>query len=407
MRVFVVTIRAALLAGASVGVVVGCQGHGKYTSEFKDEAVARLNALKSQTAQDMATADLQSSNIERAFDHAHEAVLLTPESAEARLLLGRVFIEMQQPEQALEQLAQAMQLDPLSAEPHYYAGTVYERFGQTLSALESYARAFQLEPTEEQYLLTRVEMLIEMGELDRAKGMLSDHADRFRFVPAVKQTEAHLALIRNEPEEAVALFREAMLQAPEDKGIREDLARAQIRVARFSEADRTLERLLRDEEYAERRPDLVHLRARCLLELNRPMEARSMLIELTRRVGGQNDADAWRQLGTVSLVLSDPRLLKEAADTLMAIAPERYEGYFFLAIWQQANVGPEAALATLERAVTRARVEGVAEPANLQSVIYAELGQKDLALSAARTALEIEPENEQALVLVESLNINR
>ena len=380
------------LACSSALLLSGCNGQGEYTGQFKEQAVARLNALKSGTSYEMGLADLESGNLERAYDHASESVGLTPDAATSHLLLARVLIEMQREELAIGSLDEAIELDPMNAEPYYYRGAVYERFGEPALAIAEYYRAFSLDPVNVQYLVAAAEMHMELGQYAEATELIGDHESQFRFEPAVRQTQGHIALFEGAPDRAEILFREASLLAPEDTGILEDLARVQIRLERWADAERTLGRLLRSiDDDAVRRRDLEHLRVRCLVELDRPLEARKILSEMLRSDDGESDVEAWRQMGTVSLMMDDPRGLRRSADRLVAIAPERHEGYFLLAVWQQANEGPEAAARTLERAILPAKAAGTAEVATLLATLYAELGDFEKAARAARHAIESDP----------------
>ncbi|MEM1164761.1 MAG: tetratricopeptide repeat protein [Planctomycetota bacterium] len=402
------------LACGLVVALAGCQaGHGEYTTEARDNAIDRLNALKSGTSWEMGSTELRAGNVDRAYDHAVESLSLTPENPQGHLLLARVQIERGEFDGAMSSLDRALELDPGLAEPHYYRGVVLERFGQPRAAVASFQRALELDPTEVQYLLAAVEMMIEAGDLGGATDLLAEHEFRFRFSPAIRQTAGHIAMMRGDVEKAAAEFREASLLAPDDHAVLEDLARARIKLGQYAEAERSLERLFIDyapigtdaseAEAAAERADLLHMHARCLIELDRPLDARQILHELTRSPGGENDVEAWVHLGTVSIILEDPRGLRRAAQRLIAIAPQRYEGYYLLALWQQANDGPRAALAVLDKAVPRAEVVGNAQPANLQAVLYAQLGESARAAEAAAAALRADPTDARARALHDAL----
>ena len=116
---------------------------------------------------------------------------------------------------------------------------------------------------------------------------------------------------------------------------------------------------------------LSHLRAACLIELDRPVEARSILYRLVRSRESTNDVEAWIKLIDVALMLHDDGLLRSAANRLMATAPGRHEGYLALALWQRGNGDLEGALRSAERALDRAA--GDPTPGHLHAIVLREL----------------------------------
>ena len=58
---------AAMVAAAG-GMVAGCSpGHGKYTGEFKDQAILRMNTMKAATSWDLAQQQFLSGDLKKAL----------------------------------------------------------------------------------------------------------------------------------------------------------------------------------------------------------------------------------------------------------------------------------------------------------------------------------------------------
>lgn len=378
-------ISAATLAAAALS---GCNGgHGQYTSEHKENAQSRMAQLNSATQYDMAHQRYVAGDLQKALEAVENSIALKDDVARSHVLHGRILFEMGREEVALDSFARASELDPINAEAPYYSGLVMERFSQPEEAREFYAQAAKLDQTNPQYVLAAAEMLIELNRLDEAEELLSGGTSKFRHNAGIRQTLGHLAQMQGDLDAAIEHFRQACLLSPDDPALIEDLSRAQISDGQFADAEYNLRRILKTKEGAERR-DLVHLRARCLTRLDRPVEARTLLIELTKSESGANDFQAWYDLGNVAITLKDANRLREAASRLVAIAPQRTEGYLLMAMYQRARGQGEQALITLDQAIAVA--PNHAEPYMLKATILNDLGRADEARTLTATAMSIE-----------------
>ncbi|HBS29076.1 MAG TPA: hypothetical protein DEB06_06415 [Phycisphaerales bacterium] len=385
----------ALLAGAAL--LGGCQGHGKYTGEFKENAELRVSQMKAATEWDMARQQFLSGDLEKALRSIDRSLTMDDTVAKSHVLRGRILLELSRLEPALQSLERAGELKPEDAEAFYYAGIVYERISRPEQAFEAYMKAQKNDPTDPQFPLAAAEMLVEQGKLAEAEAMLTDSSASFQHNAGIRQTLGHIALLRGDTARAVVLFNEATLLGPGDAALREDLARAQMSAGRFADAETGLRWILDQPEGKDRR-DLVHLRARCLIELDKPVEARAILLGLVRDESGGSDTASWIELGNVSLMLNDQSRLRECAQRLMSAAPGQPEGYLFLALWQRGRGEPDKAVATLSRAIAVDKTS--AGPALLQGVILQDLGRGAEAARAFRIALKRDPSNAQARALL-------
>lgn len=392
---------ATTAALAALLALAACQGHGKHTQAFKNEAEARMNSVKAATSFDMAQQQFLSGDLEKSLKNIEQSIALNEKVARSHVLRGRVLIELGRLEAALGSLDAALALEEKNADAQYYKGIVHERFSQFGDALGCYKAAAEADPSNPQFAVAAAEMLVDEGRFDEAETLLSPNPSPFQHNAGVRQTLGHIASLRGDHVAAARHFAEALLLAPNDPSILEDLARARFALADHAEAESALRRLLMQPEHSGR-ADLQHLRARCLVALDRPVEAREILIHLASDQSSAGDADVWLDLGNVSLLLKDGFRLREAGQRLIALAPTRAEGYMFFALWQRDNGKPDAAAKTLERAL--ARVPRDPAPAVLRGMILTDLGRADEARLAYSEALRRDPKNTQASRLAESLN---
>jgi Flp pilus assembly protein TadD len=351
-------------------VLAACEGHGTYTSKFLEEAQRDQAKLRAATQYDLAVQQFHSGDLERSLETIDGAIAVEGEVATAHLLRGRILLEMGKTNDALAALARGQELNPADPDFPYFRGIALERVGRLEEALASYRSASAIDAADTQYLLAAAEILIEIERLDEARQLLEEQVGDFESKAGIRQALGHIATLEGDDDLAVHLFTEATLLSPGDPVLREDLCHAYIAAGHFAEAELTLRRLADDKDHAQR-PDLKHLHASCLIELDRPVEARSILYRLVRSAGDANDMEAWIKLIDVALMLRDDGLLRSAANRLMAAAPGRHEGYLALAIWQRREGDLEGALRSVDRAMTRAGDDPT--PERLHAIVLREL----------------------------------
>jgi len=364
----------SVFAAFAIGALTGCTGHGSKTSEHLADANANMARVRAATQYDLAYQQFRAGQLNEALTAADGVIELDPRVARGHLLRARVLLELDRAEAALESAGAASELDPENAEVEYVRGIAFERLSRRPDAIESHRRAAALEPESAHFTLSVAELLVDVGSLDEAIETLDDADDRGVTHPGFPQLRGHIALLQGNPDEALGWFREAVVLRPEDSILLEDLARAQITTRRFDVAELTLRRIL-DAEPNAHRPDLEHLRAACLIELDRPVEARTILRELAGDEDPADDFDVSRRLSDVALLMGDDALLLSSAQRMIALSPGRAEGYLSLAVWKRKQGDHEGALATIEKA-TGQPVPNRAAVA-LRRLILQDLGRSD------------------------------
>lgn len=139
----------ALLAS----VVLGCGGPTKTGIEARKVASDRFNRVGGAVASDQAAQALDAGQFKDALTQIDRVVVAFPTDPKARLLRGRIVLEMGRLELAMTEFKNAAELDPSCAECMYYQGIVSQRWGRDEEALKEYAAALTIEPTSTHYLL--------------------------------------------------------------------------------------------------------------------------------------------------------------------------------------------------------------------------------------------------------------
>jgi tetratricopeptide (TPR) repeat protein len=388
------TTMTTLAAGLALVLLAGCNaGHGGYTSEQLSKANLKMQGIKSANEYQQAQQAYLAGDLNKANKLIDRAITLNPSVAISHVLKGRILLERSDLEGALESFQRASACDPKNVEARYYAGIVYERFQQSDKALEQYQAAAEMEPSNPQYVVAAAEMLVDLDRIDEAEQYLNSRSSAFEHNAGVRQTLGHIAMLKGDPKKAVDLFNQARLFAPDDPIILEDLIHAQIITGQFAEAEFNLSRLLKSPTNKDRR-DLRHLHAACLMRLDRPLEARELLIGLTGDDAGQKDVEGWIELGNVSYTLKDQNRLRMAATRAIALAPERPEGYTLRALWQRRGGDLRGALDSLSKAIEHRGHD--TDPLLLRGMVLQELGRAQEAQAAFAAVLQDDPNSTEA-----------
>ena len=348
----------------------------------------------------MARQSFLAGELKKGLERIERSLALNPEVPESHVLHGRILNEMGEADQSIAAFTRAIQYDVSNVDAQYYLGIVYERIVNRELAAEHFIKAHELDPTDAQYLIAAVEQLMDMGHLDRAQQFIDATGDRFKHNGGVRQTLGHLAMIRGDHAKAVELFNQARLLTPDDKGIIEDLASAQIALGQIGPAEANIARLLSDREYAGRR-DLQHTRARALVELDRLVEARKAYLELIEGSQGAADVEAWVALGSVAMALNDQLRIRESAQRVIALAPNRPEGYLYRAGWFRDRDNPEPALRWLDMAHQRGGDPVVIH--QMRASVYKNLGRDAEARQEIFSAARAAPNNSRLQELARSV----
>lgn len=382
---------AGLVALASVA---GCSGHGKFTTEGKELAEQSQARMKAASRFDLAMQEFVSGDPRRALASIDQSIAAHNGTPAAHILRGRILVELGRTEEGVESFRTAAAIDPKFAESHYFLGMAYERLGRSDEALEAYKKASELDPASPQYPIVAAELLIERGKTDEAAALINAASPEVRRSPGCLQTLGHIEMIRGNHAAGLAYFRDAATLSPQDPSLLDDLARAQVATGQIADAERTLSRLLAMPKMHNRR-DLVLLRARCLGEMDRPVEAREILLKLAET--GDTDPAVWKRLFELGRQLGDVRLQRQAASKLIAIAPDKPDGFVALALCQKDMGEIDQAIVNLEKAVARSNDDPTA--AKTLGLLRAQLGDRRGAARAFRKAAEIDPSDARAQAL--------
>lgn len=387
----------ALALAAGLAVATGLGGcAGAFTGEGASKAKEKMDVMKSATEWQTAHQAFLSGDLKKAMKSVDRSIALSPDVPKSHVLRGRIAMEQSNMEQAFKSLARASELDPSNAEAPYYTGIAYERIAQPQKAMEYYSKAADLDPENAQYAIATAESMTDIGQIEEAEKYLTTRQGAFEHNAGIRQTLGHIATMRGDHARAAALLNEARLLAPDDLGITEDLVRAQIATGKYNDAEFNLTKMLQSPTLADRR-DLQHLRVRCLVEVDRMLEARELAIKLTQGDVGQSDVESWIQLGNISYVLKDSIRTKQAAARVVALAPDRAEGYVMQGLHYRREGNLEHARISFQRA---AQIQPDSETLVMLGLVQRDLNQTGAARQSFAEAVKQNPNDPTASQLL-------
>jgi tetratricopeptide (TPR) repeat protein len=338
---------ASLLVVLAAGALPACST--PHSQQVRNEARDRFDRAGAQIAYDQARQSFNAGQFEQAMGNIDRAIIRFPKESSYFLLRGRILNEMKRADEARESFARAIELDPRKPEPHYFMGIVYQRWRQLDDALREYAKAAELDPAKLHYVSAEIEVLTALGRLQEADDRLASIATRFEYSPVIDRLRADVAKVRGSDVDCASLLERAAVREDSKPDLMEELAFAKYASRDWSGTIATLD--APELKAVRTRPDLVRLRARCLLMMGRAAEARDVLLPI-REVA---DADGRTQilLGNASWRCGDWARLRECGENLVAANPMLADGYLFLGGAYYAAGNFTQAAVNFEQAVAR------------------------------------------------------
>ncbi len=385
LRTLLLTLGAVTVLGLSA-----CDGPTKQGVQARSAANERVNVVNAQMSFDQARRAFEVGQFERALREVTNAIERYPDEPRYHLLQGRIYHEMHRLEDAQRAFVRAVEANEEFADAHYFLGIVFQRWSNHQAAYEHYWQAAQHDTSKVQYLLAAAESLITLGEYDRAEDVIRQKLSYFEHNSALRHLLGQVALLQDRPTEAARLLSEARLLNPDDLMLLEEVAWAQYKAAQYGRAYESISHLLRRVE--ERRTDLLMLKARSLVYTDRLVDARNVYLELSQK--NASDVDVWIELGSVASELGDDRRVAISSTRIIALAPERFEGYLLRALYERSKGNTGEVASFIEQAMERADKSIL--PLLMLGALHEERGEHLAAANAYGQALQLDPNHDIA-----------
>jgi tetratricopeptide (TPR) repeat protein len=168
---------------------------------------------------------------QQAVTRFQEALLLQPDYAPARLLLGSSLLSLGKKREAVTQLERAVKLLPDEPQAHLQLARAYETNGNLLSAVEQYQQLAQMSPQEAEYAYQLGRLFLKLSVWSYEEmARIDPHAAR------LQQTLGQEFLFQERYDQAIGAFRQAARLDPQLPEIHLALALIALELKRYDEA---------------------------------------------------------------------------------------------------------------------------------------------------------------------------
>lgn len=396
----------ALLAATLLVVLTGCNSTTDNTAEWVKDADGRWNAVKSAIAIQMAEDQFNAGQLGLAQTTIEEAMAKDRENPQLWLMAGRIALEKSELETAYQRLAKSVEhgeelegyKTKEKARPYYFQAIIDQRWQRYESAKEKYTLAYDRDPENVAYFLAKVEMMVQLDQLSEATTELESKASYFDQNATVRALLGHVYRRQGNHEKAALWFKQASMLAPEDMKLKEEVARAQAEVGRYSEAARGLAEIV-ETEYGAKRADLHRLLAECYANNNKFHESKDQYKKLTNL--SPTSTHDWSKLGELSYRLGDEGTALQSANRLINLAPDDHRGYLLAGMVWNKRDRLDRALSMFDRAAELAPNDTT--PLILRGIALQKNDRPAAAADAYKQALSLDPENKRAQHLLTSV----
>ncbi len=386
--------RQALKLALASTVVLGMTAcHRKMESheQAKNAATNRWLSTRSGLFLQSAQRQFDTGDLTQCERTLAEAMAMDPANARLHNLAGRVALERGQLERAYHRFHAANELDADFPDAYFFKGVVLQRWQRYDQALVAYEKAYELEADNVAYLLSIAEMHVAMDNIDAAQALLQSRVVYFDQNAGIRVALAQLFSMQRHHQQAARYLHEALLLAPDDLKIAEELALTLIAANDYERAITQLTRLCAEPKLRDR-TDLQHALASSYMQTGKLNDARKVYLQITRQ--NAQDAEAWARLGELAFAENDLSGALHAANRAIALAPDRHQGYLVAGMVWQKRGGTEQALRMFDAAAKAAPDQAL--PQILRGLTFEQAGRRDDAIQAYTQALRVAPDDTRA-----------
>ena len=229
-----------VIAFAVVALVAGgCETH----KQNKTAAAARWDKMSSQMKLTVAQQHFDNGKYDDAAKTIGECLRADPNMPQARLLAGKILFVQGQTMQGENEVEKAVALNAKLDDGWYWLGIAAEEKSQTDKAYECYQKALDLNGSSIEYSLAVVRVLSALNKNNEAIALLKDKIGLFPADVELKAKCADLLCRQQQYEEAISLYRQAVMLAPQREDIAESFGHCCILAGQWTDASEVFNKL--------------------------------------------------------------------------------------------------------------------------------------------------------------------
>lgn len=386
-------MKRLILIALVLAAAAGCSNtpNSLTVSEAREEAQKRWYHTRAQMLYGVATEYFKAGQLDRSFSKCQEALALDSKYSEARILLGKVYIEQGNSPAAIVELEKVCSELPKSDEAAYLLGVAQEQDNQLDAAVVSYRKSLALQSNNLPAVKAVTEVLVRLGKTQEARSYLEGYIGQAGNDPAMYELAGRLAVVQKDYAQGVSHFQQAHDLDPANVRYRESLGDAQFQAGSYGDAADTFGDLVKQPGY--KASDSVYTRlGDCLLAADKARDARGAYTKASEM--NPKNAQAWIGLAQSALKLGDATRAALSARAAVDADPTSLDAAMVLGYALLRDGKTQESITVLAQGAKD-------HPGNatIQCVLgraYWAAGQADKARECYAQALRLEPENQLA-----------
>ena len=275
------SVLVSLSIVVSLLVLAGCSMMAE--SARRDDPQRAWNDVRARIKLQLARQQYNTGLFEDAARTAAESIALDAAQEGAYVLTAKAHLERSKPASAQQVLNLARQAGLQSAGLIYMQGVILEQRGRLEAAEARYQQARRLDQTNVDYLIAQAECLVALDRGEEAATLLLENAATGDDDGTVAVLQAHIAVLRGDPDAAVTHFHDALVAFGDSRLIAEELGLLLVGQRRYREAMTVLRPLIKEPPVEGQ--DCGAIRrgiATCHLALDDPSAAKEVLASYVR-----------------------------------------------------------------------------------------------------------------------------
>jgi len=408
-------LRKTTIAAAVVLFLIcaGCQSH----AQSKEAAKLRWQKNSAQIKLTLAQQQYDNEKYTEAEKTINECIRADPEMPMAYLLLGKLLLTDDRAEKATEQLQLAVGLNENLDEGWYWLGVAAQQSRQNQLALSAYKKAMSLNSDNIDYILAVAEVLTAQKKDQDALRVLQEKLETKPRDVSLKVAAADLLFRTGKNEQAIELYRQAMLMTDENEDVAESLGYCYVFSGKWDDAgkifyqlaERYKDKLAPEENdrwiISDQRKKKVYLKmaALCSMKSGRYDRAVDCYSKLT--VEQRDDAEVWVKMGQAALGAAMTEKAIMCGRKANSLRPGYPDAVVLIGSAQYADGDYAAALESFNKVSSNTNNAGFTWL--MRARCYEKLGRMDKAEQAYKTAMRLNPDSALAALLAKGRDLRR
>lgn len=185
-----------------------------------------------------------------AIRHFRNAIALEPTSIRAYIALAKHHAETKRPAEAVGVLLEAQETVEITAEVHRLLGSAELQRGRLDEAISELQAALEMEPADASAHFGLAEAYRRKRMFEEAASALAKVEELDAKFPGLQLEKGRLAEAEGDMEGALASYRDALTQSPNDAALKSRLGAALVLSGELDEAEKLLEEVLKLQPYS-------------------------------------------------------------------------------------------------------------------------------------------------------------